>query len=91
MVPGLQRLNQVRNRLAHRLSVDITDEDIAVLMSVPLFAAAYKAGHRTTWMRKPNPIKAIEEFAQLSAAMLQMMAEETQAGRPWLGRERGAA
>jgi hypothetical protein len=91
MRPGLQRLNQVRNRLAHRLSVEITGDDVATLMAVPLFAATYKASHPTTWMRKPNPIKALEEFSQLAGAMLQMMSEETMAGRPWLKNSSSAA
>jgi hypothetical protein len=91
MRPGLQKLNQVRNRLAHRLSVEITDDDVAVLMAVPLFSASYRASHRTTWMRKPNPLKALEEFAQLAGAMLQMMAEETRSGKPWLRRGSSAA
>jgi hypothetical protein len=87
--PGIIRLNQVRNRLAHRLNVEITPDDVASFMSVPLFSAMYAARRRKPSSRPRPPLKVLEDFAQLSAAMLQMMSEESRNGRPWL--KRGAA
>lgn len=84
--PGMLRLNQVRNRLAHRLSVDISDDDVASFMSIRLFAATWKASHPKTWNRKPNPLKVLEAFAQLSAAMLQLLSEDARKGRPTRGK-----
>lgn len=89
--PGMLRLNQVRNRLAHRLSVEISEDDVASFMSIRLFSATWKASHPKTWNRKPNPLKVLEEFAQLSAAMLQLMGDDARKERPRPKRGKSAA
>jgi hypothetical protein len=38
-VPGIERLNAIRNRLAHQLDVKITDEDLTAFRSAGMFWA----------------------------------------------------
>ncbi|MEK6302054.1 MAG: hypothetical protein AABO41_15195 [Acidobacteriota bacterium] len=39
LVPGIRRLNTIRNRLAHTLSAEISTDDVNVFLGIALFRA----------------------------------------------------
>ena len=39
LVPGIRQLNKIRNRLAHNLKVEVTNEDRSAFLGVNVFAA----------------------------------------------------
>ena len=62
LFPGIRRLNTVRNRLAHTLQAEVTEEDRDVFLAIPLFRAIRDA------LAAPNapsedPVGVLEEFA----------------------------
>ncbi len=70
LLPGVKRLNAIRNRLAHSLRADVTAEDAAVFLAIPLFLAMLKAKHDP---RPPStdPLDVLEEFAMHAGLMFQ--------------------
>jgi hypothetical protein len=63
IIPGVRRLNSIRNRLSHTLTGEISIEDVSVFTSISLFEAMRREAH------KPNPpsselIVILESFAQ---------------------------
>jgi hypothetical protein len=69
-LPGIRRLNKIRNRLAHNLSVAITEEDTAVFLSVWPFSSL-----RTELAKPGKPsddaLDIVEEFARRVAMDIQ--------------------
>ena len=68
--PGIKRLNELRNGLAHRPSRPLQDGDVEPLLAVGIFRALREA------LAVPNapstePIDIVEEFARFAAGMLQ--------------------
>jgi hypothetical protein len=39
LIPGIKRLNKIRNRMAHTLQAELTDEDKKFFLSIPYFNA----------------------------------------------------
>ena len=75
LTPGLKRLNQVRNRLAHRLSVEVTSDDLNAFLAIPLVRAVQAVKTRRSKNPRHDPLKVLEEFADFTAAFLQLIAE----------------
>jgi hypothetical protein len=66
-LPGIRRLNSIRNRLAHTLKSDISKEDAVVFVSIPLFQAMrVEAARRRVPPSQPSSegIVVLEDFAQ---------------------------
>jgi len=55
-IPGARHLNVIRNRLAHSLRAELTDQDAAVFLSVLLFSAPSKPSN--------VPVDILEDFAK---------------------------
>lgn len=62
VLPGIQRLNAIRNRLAHNLNANATEDDTKVFLNCQPFAALRIARDPSV---KPSsdPLAIIEEFA----------------------------
>jgi hypothetical protein len=86
--PGLRRLNQVRNRLAHNLKVEVRAEDVEVFLAVRIFTGM--RGERAKRFGNPlpaDPVGVFEEFAKFAAGMLQ--AGSNAESQIWAGALRG--
>jgi hypothetical protein len=85
LIGGIRRLNQIRNRLAHHLTVTVTDEDAGVFMSLKPFADDWD-GHEILNSEaggKPLsrlPIDMLEGFAKLAGRTLQVAERKGGAG-----------
>lgn len=69
--PGLRRLNEVRNRLAHRLEVDVNQDDRNAFLSLAMFAAMRAA--RSKYISEPEsdePLSVLEQFSHHASLML---------------------
>lgn len=67
LLPGIRRLNSIRNRLAHTLKGQILTEDVDALVKIPLFQAMrVEAARRRMPPSQPSldGIIVLEEFAQ---------------------------
>ena len=64
LLPGIRRLNSIRNRIAHTLRAEVTDEDVRAFLSIDLFRAMREeeAKHRSE-APNMNPIAVLEDFA----------------------------
>jgi hypothetical protein len=64
LLPGIRRLNAIRNRIAHSLHADVTEDDARVFIGVGLFSALReelaKGEHRVL---SSDPIDIMEDFA----------------------------
>lgn len=77
ILPGLRRLGAIRNRIAHRLQVDLTKEDEDVFVAIGLFKAMRDAKHGN-YLEHPEvkpiaddpPLAILEEFAQFASGLL---------------------
>ena len=69
VLPGIKHLNTIRNRLAHRLSANLTEEDAAVFLNAKLFRAMRDEGAKPG---KPSqdPLDVLEKFAQYAGSCL---------------------
>lgn len=70
LVPGIRRLNRIRNRLAHNLSASVTAEDRDVFLSIGLFRALRDALAAPA-TPSAEPIDVLEAFAQHAGMALQ--------------------
>jgi hypothetical protein len=68
--PGLRRLNTIRNRMAHRLRVDITAEDRGAFLGVQMFAAIRSESARREGPKPDDPLSVVEQFAEFAASLL---------------------
>ena len=69
ILPGIKRLNQIRNRLAHNLDAQVTEEDAKVFMGSERFAAL-RAARAAEEAQKNEPLEILEEFAKHVAMAL---------------------
>jgi hypothetical protein len=82
ILPGLRRLGAIRNRIAHRLHVDITKEDEGVFLAIGLFNALRDAKHGN-YLEHPEikpiadntAVALVEEFAQFASGLLHAAAD----------------
>lgn len=64
LVPGIRRLNKIRNRVAHSLHADLTGEDAETLLGYGLFRAMRDERARgTSQIPSQEPLVVIEDFA----------------------------
>lgn len=69
--PGLRHLNAIRNRIVHRLRIDVTADDRDEFLRVKLFAAMRNARAEPECPKSDAPLLVIEEFAEFAASLLQ--------------------
>ncbi len=69
LIPGIRHLNKVRNRLAHTLQAQVSEEDRTLFLSVDLFRAVRIARDAP---KTPSdiPIDVLEEFGAHAGMML---------------------
>lgn len=62
LLPGILHLNAIRNRLAHQLSITLTQKDSKIFLGAKMFKALRDEGAKPG---KPNddPIEVMEKFA----------------------------
>jgi hypothetical protein len=68
--PGLRRLNTIRNRMAHRLRVDITAEDREAFLNIQMFTAMRNESARYEGLKPDDPLSVTEQFAMFAASLL---------------------
>ena len=68
--PGLRRLNTIRNRIAHRLRVDIQIEDRDALLGIGMFRAMRAEGAKYSGPEPDDPLSVVEQFAMFAAGLL---------------------
>jgi hypothetical protein len=63
MLPGIKRLNAIRNRLAHNLGAHVTEDDAKVFLSCERFSAlrTARSPHSTP---SSDPMEILEDFAK---------------------------
>jgi hypothetical protein len=69
ILPGIKRLNQIRNRLAHNLDAQVTEEDAKVFMGSERFGAL-RAARAAEAPQKNEPLEILEDFAKHVAMAL---------------------
>lgn len=72
---GLKVLGRIRNRLAHNLKVEVTDEDAQAILGLELFKAILVEGDKRFGAPNRSPLDLIERFAQFAASMFQSASE----------------
>jgi hypothetical protein len=68
IVPGIKRLNKIRNRLAHKLNVQVTEEDSSFFLKSERFAALRSVREREKPL-SPDPLDILEDFAQYTSTV----------------------
>lgn len=66
MLPGIKRLNAIRNRLAHNLGAQVSDEDARVFLSCERFSAL-RAARAVEQVQTNTPLEILEDFARHTA------------------------
>ena len=69
ILPGIKRLNKIRNRLAHNLDAQVTEEDATVFLGSNRFAAL-RAARAAEQAQTNEPIEILEDFAKHVAMAL---------------------
>jgi len=69
--PGLKRLNQIRNRLAHKLKMDIGTEDRDAFLAIEIFSAMREEGSKGFGAPATDPLSVLEQFARFASGLLQ--------------------
>jgi hypothetical protein len=67
LVPGIRRLNMVRNRLAHNLSASVTQDDLNSFMSIGIYRAMREESERRSRPFSNDPLDVYEHFAKFVA------------------------
>lgn len=63
ILPGIKRLNTIRNRLAHNLNAQVTSEDASAFLQCERFAAL-RAARASESKIGTEPIDVLEDFAR---------------------------
>lgn len=72
LVPGIRRLNKIRNRVAHSLHANLTAEDAETLLSCGFFRAMREESARVrSQTSSQEPLVVIEDFALHVGARIQ--------------------
>lgn len=66
VVPGIRRLNKIRNRLAHNLNAVVTEEDAALFLQEPSFNALRRERFRGREL-PTEPLQVLEEFCYFAS------------------------
>ena len=80
LIPGIRRLNAIRNRLAHNLSADVTPEDVNVFLGIALFKAMRDELARPN-QASGDPIDILEDFSRHTGSALH--ASATRSDKLW--------
>ncbi|TCG08392.1 hypothetical protein BZM27_12735 [Paraburkholderia steynii] len=70
LVPGIKRLNAVRNRLAHNLAATVTDEDAAVFLSCLSRFRFISVENLNGKNLSEDPLDVLDRFAEFAASSL---------------------
>lgn len=68
LIPGIRRLNTVRNRLAHNLSVSVNQDDVNSFRSIAIYWAMRKESEKRGVPFGAEPLDIYDHFAQFSAS-----------------------
>jgi len=68
--PGLRRLNTIRNRMAHRLRVEITSDDRSAFLGIQMFAAMREESAKREGPKPDDPLSILEQFALFASSLL---------------------
>jgi hypothetical protein len=71
LLPGIKRINKIRNELAHNLNLEVTDNDKAYFLSNEIFSAMRNERNARFGPASNDPLTILEEFARFAAIMLQ--------------------
>ena len=69
-MPGIRHLNSIRNRLAHSLTTEISDDDGNALLEIELFRAMREEGAKPK-TPSTDPVDIIEDFSKHVGIALQ--------------------
>src|SRR5690349_15510319 len=72
---GLKILGRIRNRLAHTLKVEITNDDAQAILGLELFKAMLNESDTRFGSISRSPRDLVERFAQFAASILQGASE----------------
>ena len=73
LLPGIRRLNTIRNRIAHSLHADVTQDDANVFLQIQLFSALRnESAKRSQRAPSSDPIDIMEEFAVHAGSLLHL-------------------
>lgn len=65
LIPGIRRLNSIRNRIAHTLRAEVTDDDANAFLQIHMFRAMRDELARSeSKAASTDPIVVLEEFAR---------------------------
>ncbi|HSV68911.1 MAG TPA: hypothetical protein VLI72_02275 [Methylibium sp.] len=71
IIGGIRHLNKIRNRLAHNLKAEVTEEDRMVFLSQDMFKLMREWGHKDNKIPPSNdPLDVLEAFAEFASSML---------------------
>lgn len=71
LIPGIRRLNAIRNRIAHSLHASVTEEDVGVFVGIRLFMAMRnESAKRSGRIPSNDPIDLIDAFALHAGSVL---------------------
>jgi hypothetical protein len=71
LLPGMRRLNTIRNRIAHSLHADVTEDDAREFMAARLFTAMREELAKTEQrVVSSDPIDIMEDFAIHAGSVL---------------------
>ncbi|MBY0367438.1 MAG: hypothetical protein EKK53_16965 [Burkholderiales bacterium] len=71
LIGGIRHLNKIRNRLAHNLKAEVTEEDRTVFLSQDVFKMMRVWGHKDDKTPLSDaPIDVLEHFAEFASSML---------------------
>jgi hypothetical protein len=68
--PGLRHLNRIRNRMAHKLRVDVTNEDRSAFLGIPIFAAMREESAKVEGPKADDALSVVWQFAMFAASLL---------------------
>lgn len=74
---GLRRLNTIRNRMAHRLKVEISEDDRAAILAIPIYRAMRDALAKGRDPKPDDPLSVLEDFAMFAASLLNNGSDST--------------
>lgn len=75
LLPGVRHLNAIRNRIAHKLTADVTEQDAMVFLGIALFRAMRDAANAPGGPSS-KAVDVLEDFARHAGMMFKASASE---------------
>lgn len=72
---GMKILGRIRNRLAHTLKVEVTEDDANALLGLAFFRAMLEAGDKRFGRPDRSALELVERYAQFAASIFQSASE----------------